>query len=191
VVGGFAYSPQLVVGAVTTGPLVYEIVPCFGTGGAVETDSVAGANIPGVVSTGTVSVTAMGNLNKSETIAQTTSSIAGANLLSGLLSATAINGVATGTTTDGVTFDFTGGGTFVGLVVTGHPEITDNPAPNTHINIAGLGVLWFNKISLYADRIKVAPVELEINTTNTLGLPIGAELTLGLVEAQLHSTEIP
>ena len=34
-------------------------------------------------------------------------------------------------------------------------------------------------------------MELVINADNSLGLPIGADLTLGPAEAQLHSTDIP
>lgn len=191
VVGGYAYAPELVAGPVTSGPLVDYIIPCFGTGGAVEGDTVASTNIPGVVTTGTVTVTGMGNVNKSKVTSQATSSIASLNLLSGLVSATAINGVATGETTDGENFDFSGESTFVGLSVTGHPEITVDVAPNTKITIANLGTLYFNRVEHFTDKIKVVPVELVINATNSLGLPIGADLTLGAVEAQLHSTSIP
>jgi len=190
-VGGYAYAPQLVAGPVTSGPLVLELIPCFGTDGVVETDSTTATSIPGVLSTGTVTVTGEGNVSKSQAMSQATSSIADANLLSGLLSVTAIDGVATGTTTDGVTFHFTGASTFVGLSVAGEPGITDNVAINTKIAIANLGTLYLNRVQYFADKIKVSPVELDVNATNSLGLPIGAVLTLGVVEAQLHSATIP
>ena len=112
-------------------------------------------------------------------------------MLAGLVGATAITANAKATTTDGVTFDFTGGSTFVGLKVAGFPTINDSVAPNTKIAIANLGDLYFNRIEIDADRIKVVPIELVIKATNSLGLPIGADLTLGVVEAQLHSTDIP
>ena len=191
VVGGYAYAPQLVAKPVTTGPLALEIIPCFGTKGAVETDSVAATSIPGLLSTGAVTVTGTGNINKTETSSEATSTISGVNLLAGLVSATAIQGVASGVTADGTTFDFTGGSTFAGLSVAGHPEITVNVKPNTKIAIAGLGTLYLNKINYFPDKIKVAPIDLIINTTNTLGLPIGAELTVGVVEAALYSSTIP
>jgi hypothetical protein len=190
-VGGYAYAPKLEVGPVTTGPLVLEVIPCFGTNGVVETDSVAATSIPGLVTTGTVTVTGEGNVARLETESEATSSIAGVNVLAGLVGATAITANAKATTTDGVTFDFTGGSTFVGLKVAGFPTINDSVAPNTKIAIANLGDLYFNRIEIDADRIKVVPIELVIKATNSLGLPIGADLTLGVVEAQLHSTEIP
>jgi hypothetical protein len=107
------------------------------------------------------------------------------------VSATVIKGKASATTTDGTNFDFDGGSTFVGISVAGHPEITVNVAPNTEINIANLGVLYLNRVTRYADKVRVAPVELIINSGNVLHIPIGADLTVGVVEAQLHSADIP
>jgi hypothetical protein len=192
VVGGYAYAPTLVAGPVTTGPLVLQLIPCFGTnGGGVESDSVAATNIPGIVTTGTVTVTGEGSLANHDIHSQATSSIAGLNLLSGLVTATAINGVATALTTDGINFQFSGGSTFVGLTVAGFPAITDDVAPNTAISVAGLGTLYLNRVQTFdGDRIKVTPIELYVNKTNSL-LPIGADLTLGASEAQLHNEAIP
>jgi hypothetical protein len=157
----------------------------------VETDSVADASIPGVVTTGAVSVSVEGSVSKAESSVETTSSIAGVNLLSGLLSATAIDAVATGTTTDGKNFVFNGGSTLAGLVVAGFPTITDNPKANTKLVIANLGTLYLNRVQYSADKVRVVPIELEVNAANALGLAIGADLTLGAVEAQLHSATIP
>ncbi len=99
--------------------------------------------------------------------------------------------MANASTTDGVNYEFSGGSTFVGLAVAGYPAITDNVAPNTAIVVAGVGTLYLNRVQYFSDKIKVVPVELEINTTNSLGLPIGAELTLGAAEVSLHSEAIP
>jgi len=190
-VGGYAQSAQLTAGPVSSGPLVYVLIPCQGTYGAVDTDSVASATIPGVVTTGAVSASGTATVNKSETSVEATTTVAGVNLLSSLLSATAITGTASGMTTNGTTFDFSGGATFVGLSVAGHPEITDEVAPNTKISIAGLGTLELNRIVKSADEWKVTPIYLTVSTANTLGLPVGAVLTLGVAEVQLHSAGIP
>ncbi len=71
VVAGYAYAPQLTAGPVTVGPLVYELIPCFGTGtatnsDAVVTDSVASTSIPGLATTGVVTVTGSGYDKKAE-----------------------------------------------------------------------------------------------------------------------------
>jgi hypothetical protein len=79
----------------------------------------------------------------------------------------------------------------VGLVVAGFPAITDNPPPNTMINILGLGTLYLNRVQPAADHIRVTAVELIVNAENNYGLPLGADLTLGSVEAQLHNSTIP
>jgi hypothetical protein len=189
--GGSAYAPRLTTGVLTTGALVYELVPCFGTGGVVNTDSIAETNIPGVVSTGAIAVTDEGNVTLSETQVQTTSSIANANVLSGLVSVGAITAVANGVTTTPTGFTFSGGSTLVGLSVSGFASITDNPPPNTKLNIVGLGTLYLNRVQPSADHIRVTAVELIINAENNYGLPIGADLTLGSVEAQLHNATIP
>src|SRR5271170_1819978 len=144
--GGSAYAPRLTVGPLTSGSLVYELVPCFGTGGVVQSDAIAETSLPGIVTTGAVTVTDEGNVTPTETSVQTTSSIAGVNLLSGLLTASAITGVASGTSTTPAVFNFTGGSTLVGLVVAGFPAITDNPPPNTKIEIANLGTLYLNRV---------------------------------------------
>ncbi len=190
-VGGYAFAPQLLAKPLTIGPLVSEQIGCFGTGGAVETNSIAAVSIPGLLSTGAVTVTGTGNINSAEASSEGTSSVALLNLLSGLVSATVIKGEASATTTDGSNFDLNGESTFVGLSVAGHPEIKASVAPNTQIKIANLGVLYLNRVTRYADKVRVAPVELIINVANVLKLPIGADLTVGVVEAQLHSADIP
>jgi hypothetical protein len=191
-VGGYAYAPQLIAGPISSGPLVQILIPCNGTNGVVKSDTVAGVNIPGVLTTGTVTVTGMGNVNNTESTSQATTSLAGVNLLSGLASATALDATATGVSTgNGTSFDFTGGTVFTGISIAGHPEITVNVAPNTKINIANLGILTINRVSKYSDKVLVIPLELVVNTTNTLGLPIGADIRIGAAEAQLHSASIP
>jgi hypothetical protein len=189
--GGSAYAPRLTAGPLTSGAIVYELVPCFGTNGVVQTDAVAETSLPGIVSTGAVSVTDEGNVTLKETSVQTTSSIAGVNLLSGLLTATAITGVASGDSTTPAVFNFSGGSTLVGLVVAGFPAITDNPPPNTKIAIANLGTLYLNRVQPAADHIRIVPIELVIDAENSYGLPIGADLTLGGCEVQLHNSTIP
>ena len=188
--GGYAYAPRLTVGPVTSGSLVLELIPCTGTGGVVKSDSTASVDIPGVLTTGAVTVTQEGNLSSSIATDQATSSVAGVNLLSGLLNVSAITGVATGNVTSGA-FDFSGGSTLVGLTVEGFPAIKDNPPANTRINIPNLGTLYLNRVQTWPDKIRVAPIELEVTVANAFGLAVGADLTVGVVEAQLHSAAIP
>ena len=130
------------------------------------TNSIAAVSIPGLLSTGAVTVTGTGNINSAEASSEGTSSVALLNLLSGLVSATVIKGEASATTTDGSNFDLNGESTFVGLSVAGHPEIKASVAPNTQIKIANLGVLYLNRVTRYADKVRVAPVELIINVAN-------------------------
>ena len=190
-VGGYAYAPELVAGPVTSGPIVSVPIPCDGTGGVVDTGTIASTSIAGVLSTGTITVTGEGNINHLGASAQATTTTASLDLLSSLVSATGIQATATGVTTNGTTFTFTAGSTFVGISVAGHPEITVNVAPNTKVAIPGLGTLYLNRVDKFADKIKATPLELVVTAANDLGLAIGAELTIGAAEAQLHSATIP
>ncbi len=190
-VGGYAYAPQLIAKPITSGPIVDVIIPCDGTFGVVKTDTIASTSLPGVLSTGTVTVTGLGNISNAEASSEATTTTASLNLLSSLVSATVIKATASGSTTDGKVFDFTGGTTFGGISVAGHPEITVDVSPNTKISIAGLGTLYLNRVLKYSDKIKVVPLELVVNTANTFGLAVGADLTIGAAEAQLHSAAIP
>ncbi len=192
VMGGYADAPVLSVasGLVTSGPLVDVLIPCEGSGGVVSTDTIASTSIPNVLSTGTVTVTGVGNITESLVSDEATTTTASLNLLSGLVAATVIKATASGSTTDGETFDFTAGSTFGSITVAGHPEITVDVAPNTVVSIAGLGTLTLNEVIKTSDEIKTCPIKLVV-TTAAVGLPVGAELKIGEADVQLHSATIP
>jgi len=48
-----------------------------------------------------------------------------------------------------------------------------------------------NRREIGADSVKIVPIELVVDTANTLGLAIGADLTVGIADAQLHNQTIP
>ena len=195
-VGGYAKSPELVAGSIVEGLDVVENIPCFGTYGTVETQSATSSLVPGVFTTGGLTVTGAADLKDAETSVASTTSTAnlvflGGFFSGGLIQAKTITSEASGTTTDGETFNFSGKSTFVGLEVPGYPAITDDVAPNTKIKIPNLGNLYFNRVEIFADSIRITPIELVITATNSPIGPAGTAITVGVAEAQLHSTDVP
>jgi hypothetical protein len=141
---GFGYgSLMTAAGIVEAGESAAITLPCSGTtDGAIETNDVASVTVPGVLSTGAIHTTAQGPLTTSGASGQITASVAGLDLLSSLVTATTITADASASISAGsITLSDTGS-LFVGLAVTGHPEVGANPSPNTRVSIVGLGTLW-------------------------------------------------
>lgn len=178
---GFGYgSAANAAGVVLAGRSAPITLPCSGTtNGEVLHNDIAGVTVPGVLSLGAVHTTAQGVANTAGASGEITASIAGLNLLSGLVGATTITADAHASMSGGnVTLSDTGS-VFVGLAVAGHPEIGANPAPNTKVSIAGLGTLWLHRIIQTPTSIEVRMVELVVDTSNSV-LPIGADVRLSV-----------
>lgn len=189
---GFAFGTQVLGSLVTSGRTALVQMPCLGTNGVTNMNSVTAVNVAGVLTTGTVTDTAEGDINASLTHGTTTSTVQAANLLSSLVSADVITAVANASTTDGSSFNFDGNGsTFLHLAVAGHPEITDNVAENTKISLGGLGTLFLRRVIRTTNSIEVRMIELSITQTNVFGLPIGTDIRIGDAEVSLHSVTHP
>ena len=188
---GLAYGTVVNNTLLHSSPTAPESVPCQGTGGVVKTNTLVSVNVPLVLTSGTVADTAEGNTTANNSNSQTTSTIQGLNLLSGLVTANVIYAEASGSTSDGVNFNFASAGSFTNIAVAGHPEITDNVAPNTQVHIANLGTLYLNKVHRTTNLIENKMIELVVNQNNSLGLPIGLDIVIGYAEASLHSETHP
>jgi hypothetical protein len=188
---GTAYGTAVYGKLLQSSPTAVEGVPCQGTKGVVRTNTLVGLNLPVILTSGTVVDSAEGNTTANNSNSQTSSTIQGLSLLSGLITASVINAEADGSTADGVTFNWGSHGSFVNIVVAGHPEITDNVTPNTQVKIANLGTLYLNRVRTGNDFIENRMIELVVNQNNTLGLPLGLDIVIGYAEASLHSETHP
>jgi len=168
-----------------------ESVPCQGTKGIVKTNTLVGINLPLILTSGTVVDTAEGNATGNNSNSQTSSTIQGLNLLSGLVTVNVIYAEASGSTADGVNFNFGSAGSFTNIRVAGHPEITDNVMQNTQVKIANLGTLYLNRVIQTGNSIENRMIELNVNQANNLGLPLGLDIMIGYAEASLHSETHP
>jgi hypothetical protein len=176
------------MGTLQSGATAKVILPCGGTDGVVNSKSVAGINVPPLLSTGTITDTVVGDVRSLPITNETTSTIQGVNLLGGLIKVGVIQAQADGSTSDNVNLNFSTSGRFVGLSVAGHPEINDNVGNNTTVPLLGLGTLYIRRVVPDPDGIstEIRMLEVVINQRNLLGLPIGTDIVVGSAEASLH-----
>ncbi|MCX6400245.1 MAG: hypothetical protein NTX33_09985 [Propionibacteriales bacterium] len=160
--------------------------PYGSSNGKTLTNSTAGVNIPGLLTTGVVSSTttstkdAFGNAEITNT-----NRTAGINLLGGLIKANAIKVTATGKLQDGV-WTNSMKMELVNLVIAGK-TIPINVSPNTVINVAGLGEVAINLQRVhpggaYFNRIDGVRITL---STAQAGLPVGAVIELGVASTAI------
>ncbi|MGA2132058.1 MAG: choice-of-anchor P family protein [Bryobacteraceae bacterium] len=176
---GFAYGSSVSAGPIQAGRSADVNLGCTGTD-QEETNSVAAVTVPGILTTGVVHTSAEGSVSSTGTSAQTTASVDELDLLSSLVAATTITAEANVSADGGAVTLSDTGSLFAGLVVTGHPEVGANPSPNTHVTIAGLGTLWLHRVIQTSTSIEVRMVELVVDTANSLGLPLGADVRIAV-----------
>ena len=117
---------------------------------------------------------------------ETTSTVNGSNLVSGLLTAKVIKAGSNAATSSQGKFTFNDTGSkFLGLKVSGHPEIHDDVAPNTKVKIAGLGTLWLHRVIQTDSYIEVRMVELVVTETNSYGIKVGTDVRVANAHVSL------
>ncbi len=84
IVTGQSYGTQIIGQLLASAPTAPEVLPCLGTGGAVQTNTLAGVNLAGVLSTGNVTDTVESNLTNTLSSGQNTSTVEGLSLLNWL-----------------------------------------------------------------------------------------------------------
>lgn len=157
---------------------------CLGTQGKRVSNSGAGLQIKGIVSSGTVRDRARGNATKTRVYGKTSSTIEGANVLSGLVKATVIKGAVSANGKNPT--KLSDKSKFVGLKVSGHPLLKGNVKPNTHFSVAGIGTVWLHRQVKTAKGITVVMVQIVIGVPhNKLHLPLGAIVDIGYASAQV------
>ncbi len=184
---GKAYGSYVKLGSVvTSGPSFLVSLPCLGTNGVLKVNDGVGISVPGVLVTEAIHDTAQGTVAGSNASGETTSTVDNANLVSGLVQASVIKADAH-SSTDGTTFAFSDAGSSFGtLSVQGFPGIGADVPANTKLTIAGLGTLWLHRVIRTPNSIEVRMIELIVNQSNTLGLPIGTDIRVAVAHASAH-----
>lgn len=178
VLNGLAFGTSARVGStVKAGKSFPQYMPCLGTDGKTINNTGAGANIPGVLKSGTITDAANGTVSSTQVSGEMSSTIQQVNLLSGAISATVVKADVTA---NGKPPTLGDNSSFIGLHVTGHPGISDNVPVNTKIGLPGIGTLWLHKQVKTANGIKVVMIQLVITSKNNpAGLPKGATVDVG------------
>ena len=94
-------------------------------------NTLAGVNLAGVLSTGTVTNTVESDLTQALSSGQNTSTVEGLNLLNGLVTATVMKAQVNALVNDTQNYILYGTDQFTGISVAGYPAINDNVPINT------------------------------------------------------------
>jgi hypothetical protein len=173
-----------------SGPTAPVAVPCRGTDGEIRTNFVADVKVPadaGVLRASEITTTAQGDILDSSAYAETTATIERANVLDGLIGARVIRAVARAELDGGDVSLSDAGSSFAELSVEGHPELGADVAPNTRVELAGLGTLWLHRVIRKPQSIEVRMIELHVRVAdNDLGLKVGTTVHVGVASASVH-----
>jgi hypothetical protein len=181
-VGGYAYGTQVLLSVGSdvdgqVGKTASVAAPPNSSGGRTVTNTTATVKVPGVLNLGAVTSTTRSFAEPGYADVTNTNEIAGVNLFNGLITADALKVVSTSKKENGV-LTRSMKLTFVNLVVAGQP-IDINVAPNTTINVAGLGKVVINdQIKTFnANRIRGIYIKL---LEPKGGLETGAEVEVAV-----------
>jgi hypothetical protein len=180
VLRGGAYATSVQGKLVKSGATAPAGLSCFSS--SRDTNTTLTVSVPGVLTSGTVTDSAVGTVKARSVNGTAQSSLQSVNLLAGLLTASAVTSDATAHDDRG-SITTSGSATFVDLAVAGHPGIPSSPRANTKIAVPGVGTLWLNRISQSATGIRVEAVELLVTHSNTLGLAVGTVVRIAVASA--------
>lgn len=182
---GLAYGARANVGTtVIAGKEFPEPLGCLGTNGKTRTNQAVGLNIPGILTSGTVTDTVRGTATATAASAAASSAVQGLNLLDGTVTATAIKADVSAT---GNPPTFGDTSTFLHLTVAGHPGIGADVAPNTKVRLAGLGTLWLHRRIETGHKITVIMVQLVVTVPdNPEGLKTGTTVNVAYAQASVN-----
>ncbi len=165
------------------GPVAPTSVGC--TGGSNQ-NSVASLNSASLGRTGMLTSSASGSFTASDGTTTDSASVAGVNILGGLIQADGITATAhasLGTTGAGSTSV-----TFVNAKIA-DVSLNAHPAANSYIKLAGIGYAYLNESSgaNTSSRASQGAIALDIyvTTANSFGLPIGARIIIANAYASI------
>ena len=193
-----AYGTRVNVGnVIKSGPTAQSGI---GTGcGTTEVpahsqNTILTVDLPPVAITGVINTSADGEILQNGTLKATaTADTYDAFLLGGLITADEVKAVSTITHDAGGFHTSAAGSTLVNLVVAGN-VISANTAPNTSINLAGLGHVVINEqirnTSPTHVSLTVNMIHVFISQANVLNIPIGTQIIVSHASSGLRGPEI-
>lgn len=180
---GFSTKALLSSGAIGSGPTSYATVLCSG---GTTSANVAGSTIPGLLSAGTFTTTTTGVLTPGpkSTVSNTTT---GLNVLNGLVQVDTIKAETSASRAlEGGQVTLADTSSFVNLRIAGLPAINASVAPNTVIQVPGLGQVTLHKVTKSSTGIAVTMIEIVLD--QGLGaLPTGSKIQIGYSNSMLRA----
>jgi hypothetical protein len=181
---GTAYGTEVnVASTVQSGRSALSTLGCTATVGAGHTNSVASIGVLGELTTGTINTSVSSQSTSTGLASSSSSTIEGASLLGGLVSATTIQSVSTTNRSSSThRFSTSAAGTeFLDLSVAGIP-ISGTPAPNTKITLPGVGYVELNQQTSHVYRHSAYLTVIGIHVVVTLSTPlapVGTQIIVG------------
>lgn len=172
---GFSTKASLLNGVVGSGASAYVPVNCVG---GTSTANLAGANIPAVLAAGAATTHTTGTLTPALKTS-VTNTLTGLNVLGGLITADAIKAQTSASRApSGGTVTRTDTSTFTNLKIKGFAAVNASVAPNTVLQVPGLGKVTLHKVVKTSTSVTVTMIE--IVTTQAFGsLPTGSKIQIG------------
>lgn len=180
-VGGFAYTAAAGVGAgdtkVVVGPTAMLQIPSYGTAGKTYTNTTATVDAPNLLHAGTLITKVNATTVPGYADVTDSAETANINVLNGLITADAVR-VQSHVQKTGTLHLEEQSTQLVNLKIAGK-AMPINAAPNTQINVAGLGLVILNQQVTQAGYSLVVGVRVIVGTKG-LGIPVGAEIHLSV-----------
>ncbi|WP_205471798.1 choice-of-anchor P family protein [Nocardioides sp. SYSU D00038] len=182
VLGGQGFSSSVTVEggklfSLESGPSASIATPPAGTNGRTIQNATAEVNLPGILHLEAIKSTTSGTTVPGAADVMVSNKLTGLNVLNGLITASAITTTSTTSRRGDGPRKMTNSTQFLNLKVAGI-KLPVNVAPNTKIEVAGLGTVWINKQVTNALGGGVYGVQVILSTARA-GLPVGANITLG------------
>ena len=181
--GLYAQTPGGSIASV--GPLAATGIGCSGGSSTVTANAIS---VPIVGNVGSETSSASGQTTATSANAKSSNSTSTLNLLSSLIQASQVTTTANAAWNGSGTSS--GSTVFQNGMVNGVP-LANNPAPNTRINLPGLGFVIVNEQSSSSNASAASEVvtglDINITVTNSLGLPVGARIIVSRSSAAASS----
>jgi hypothetical protein len=186
-------------GSADLGPVAVDLsrtggqrIGCYGTDGETRSRDVLSVSIGrggGIMQAESVASTVFSQKIGSTAIARSTLTVAGLNMLGGLITADSIKSVANVEARAKRTALNAEGTVFKNLQI-GGAAVPDSPRPNTRVDLPGIGHVIVNRLQRertaapnQRDSISVELLRIVVSQTNALALPVGARIVVGRAEA--------
>jgi hypothetical protein len=173
---GSAYGTQVNVGSIVqSGRSALSVLGCVSQPGVQKANTAVSVNAPPALTTGTLDTSAASQTTATGVASVASSNVASVSLLSGLVSASAVTSVSTVSrdNSTGALSVSAAGTQFAGLSVAGIP-ISATPAPNTKINLPGVGYVMLNQQTSSIGAISANMTVIGIHVVVTITTPLGA-----------------